>query len=133
MKIDVRERIGYFRRLLIWAGVVAALLFSCGEGIRLFPFPAGHYSDDAKIESTFALGLNSPEYVHCIEKKFEGSQSKSRRDDGPQNGIVQNSGAAAFLHPNVEVSAKAGHFGWPGQRDSANLVARMSGRAPPLS
>jgi hypothetical protein len=67
-------------RAVVLLGVLTGLLFSCGEGIRLFPFPpeatgykhSGWQSGDAIVYQ---------KNLHRFENKQENSPSKIQRDN----------------------------------------------------
>lgn len=65
-------------------GVLAGLLFSCGEGVRLFPFPpetgaATQNKHSGAWKSGERLGYQKN--IHRFESRQENRQSKIRRGD----------------------------------------------------
>lgn len=67
-------------RVIVLFGVLAGLLFSCGEGIRLFPFPPeatpGKHS---RWASGDAVGYQKN--IHRFESQPENQRSKIERDN----------------------------------------------------
>jgi hypothetical protein len=67
-------------RAVLLLGVLAGLLFSCGEGIRLFPFPpeaTENENSNWKSGETVVYQKN----LHRFENKLGGNDSKTQRDD----------------------------------------------------
>jgi hypothetical protein len=67
-------------RAVLLLGVLAGLLFSCGEGIRLFPFPpeaSENENSGWKSGETVLYQKN----LHRFENKQSGNHSKTQRDD----------------------------------------------------
>jgi hypothetical protein len=67
-------------RAVVLVGVLTGLLFSCGEGIRLFPFPpeaTGYKHSGWKSGDEIVYQKN----LHRFENKQETFHSKIQRDD----------------------------------------------------
>jgi|SRR5215213_9630008 len=68
-----------FRAFLL-SGVMIGLLFSCGEGIRLFPFPsAAAQNKNSKLQSDGQVGYQKN--AHRFENKPDNYLSKIQRDN----------------------------------------------------
>src|SRR5687767_12363155 len=67
-----------FYRAALLMGVLAGLLFSCGEGVRLLPFPAAE-----NTTSQFKSGgdINYQKNLHRFENNAGKYQSKLQRDN----------------------------------------------------
>ena len=132
MDLFVLKRLIPLLRDLSLYGVMAALLFSCGEGIRLFPFPV-----QASGQST-ALGIVGGERIQYEESvpRIE----KDRKRDGHGDSHFSRDQQSAFL---ARLGFSLSEATLPGNvqaRISARraftsfqAVSRLRGRAPPLS
>ncbi|HEX9961557.1 MAG TPA: hypothetical protein VGB00_11525 [Pyrinomonadaceae bacterium] len=81
-KLSPQSRQNVCRAVLL-LGVLAGLLFSCGEGIRLFPFPpeaTENKNSGWKSGETIVYQKN----LHRFENKQSGNHSKTQRDDPHQ-------------------------------------------------
>jgi hypothetical protein len=75
-----RSKLQFCLRAIFLGGVLSGLLFSCGEGIRLLPFPAGDGPARAaggKWRSD--RGNDYQKNIHRFENQQGNYQSKSRR------------------------------------------------------
>ncbi|HEX8369642.1 MAG TPA: hypothetical protein VF604_13945 [Pyrinomonadaceae bacterium] len=69
-------------RAVLLIGVLAGLLFSCGEGIRLFPFPPETTADKhSGWKSGDKVGYQKN--AHRFEQRQDSRQSKFQRDNQP--------------------------------------------------
>jgi hypothetical protein len=76
--------------------VLAGLLFSCGEGIRLLPFPVATVTHNANLNSANTR-INYQKNVHRIEKNQENYQSKFQ-------GGRHHPASAGFFDPSDHIS-----------------------------
>ncbi len=68
-------------RSLVWLGVLMGLLFSCGEGIQLFPFPQSETTQNNSSGLKGGKELDYQKNIHRFESKQENYQSKIQRGD----------------------------------------------------
>jgi hypothetical protein len=131
MQIVSRKWIRSVSRELIFFCVLAALLFSCGEGIRLFPFPS-EIIENADVASSDKR-VSYQENVQRIEKKQENYQSGSHRDKKHHRSAGGNFGWNFSPFSDLVVSNKTDIE--PGARFFRSRQVRipLSGRAPPVS
>jgi len=90
-------------RAVLLIGVLAGLLFSCGEGIRLFPFPPAETSNQhSEWKSEAAVGYQKN--IHRLESRQGNQSSKIQRHHEPPpfgtNGYHAPPGARLFSFSN---------------------------------
>ena len=66
------------RKVLI-LGVLAGLIFSCAEGIRLLPFPPPGAADGADTFSSSSTGAEHLSYIKSFESGRGSISSRSKR------------------------------------------------------
>ncbi|HEX8735679.1 MAG TPA: hypothetical protein VF721_10175 [Pyrinomonadaceae bacterium] len=120
-----------FRAVLL-CGVLAGLLFSCGEGIRLFPFPP--VASPNKYSGWQSDGhVKYQENAQRFENKQGNQHSKIQRD----NQTHYWTGAYDALHnaPPLAVShsLESGVLFNSGVFKSSFFAADAASRAPPFS
>ena len=85
------QRLQLLFRTAVLCAVLTGLLFSCGEGIRLFPFPATETtkndSSQLNFENKFPYQFN----IHRLEDRQGSFTTKSQRNN--QNHYFIESGA----------------------------------------
>jgi hypothetical protein len=120
----------FFRAALLIC-VLTGLLFSCGEGIRLFPFPLPETAQNAKWKSSGEIGYQ--ENVHRFESKQENYQPNFQRDK------IKHHLTNGFKALNISLS-----FALPARRKtdfsinsqffkSRFIAASLASRPPPVS
>lgn len=81
-------------RAFLFVNVLAALLFSCGEGIRLLPFPQMELARNARFKIKDNHKIPYQYNIHRFENGQGIFQTKSPRDDAPHQlanaGDLQN-------------------------------------------
>lgn len=121
-----------FRAVLL-TGVLAGLLFSCGEGIRLFPFPP---EAAATNENSGWKSGGAPVYqknLHRFETKQGNQPSKIQRG---QQHLYWATAAGAPFQPAPRLSFSS-HRAANVSADSGIFKSRLfslvgAGRAPPF-
>ncbi|HEX8287516.1 MAG TPA: hypothetical protein VF556_05970 [Pyrinomonadaceae bacterium] len=121
-----------FRIVFLFA-VFTGLLFSCGEGIRLFPFPPAEKSRNNlfRLESQTESGYEKN--IHRFENTQLNSQSKSQRDNRQTHwsGVCHAHENFSFLNSsdcseiNTSFNTQTFH--------SRFAFSLISSRAPPIS
>ena len=132
MDLFVFNRLFPLLRVLSLYGVMAALLFSCGEGIRLFPFPVQESDQSTALRAVDSDRIQYEENVPRIEKDRE----KAGRDDSHFNRDLQSAFLARLGFTLSVATLRAnGQAGIPAPRafTSFQAASRLRGRAPPLS
>ena len=132
MDLFVLKRLFPLLRALSLYGVMAALLFSCGEGIRLFPFPVQESDQSTALRSVDSDRIQYEENVPRIEKDRE----KSGRGDNHFSGDQQSAFLARLGFSLSETTLRGNvQTGISARRafTSFQAVSRLRGRAPPLS
>lgn len=96
-------------RALVLGGVLIGLLFSCGEGIRLFPFPAKETTQNDSSQLNPENKIQYQYNIHRFEDRQGNHKTKSQRNSQNhywiENGKLNNS---AFL-----VSKRLKKFNFP--------------------
>lgn len=81
--LNIRDKIRYaFLRKVLLLGVFAGLVFSCAEGIRLFPFPP---PDDFQGQQSIGRKPNDPgrhSYAKGLENGGGSTVSRSKPEAG---------------------------------------------------
>jgi hypothetical protein len=117
-------------RAFLLTGVLTGLLFSCGEGIRLFPFPSAAAHKHSKLQTDGQLGYQKN--AHRFESKSGDYLSKIQRDNQPH---YWTSRAAALDHaPSLVVSnsPETGVLFDSGFFKSSLFASFGASRAPPV-
>jgi len=131
MQNDSLQKYQFLARAIVFVGVFAGLLFSCGEGIRLFPFPT-EIARNTTFKWQIAEGINYQKNVHRFENKQE-NHTKVRRDNphqywtdvnNPQNYSLF-AGSAVLLVANFSFSFRSA--------ESIIIADSHGSRAPPIS
>lgn len=79
-KVSTQIYFQIFRAAVLYA-VLCGLLFSCGEGIRLFPFPAPELSTANQTFLIFETEIPYQYNAHRFEKNQGNQNSKSQTDN----------------------------------------------------
>ena len=123
-------RVQFIARSVILMGLLIGLLFSCGEGIQLLPFPATGLDGNIGrfIETTGPTSYN--ENVLRFEKKPENNKSKPQHDVllGTADTSLREGGELALA---ADVNIKI-----PDHNPllkSQSFHSSTHGRAPPVS
>lgn len=80
MSKSLPQRFQIVFRLVILFGVLAGLLFSCGEGIRLFPFPAAEIIGEKQSRLKDGEETGYQKNIHRFEKGEGNYQSRLQRE-----------------------------------------------------
>src|SRR5688572_26138653 len=75
-----RQNCQFLFRAALLIGVLAGLLVSCGEGIRLFPFPFLETSQSINTKWKTDGEISYQKNIHRFESKHENYQVKLQRD-----------------------------------------------------
>ena len=131
MQIFFLQKYQFIFRAVLLCGVLTGLLFSCGEGIRLFPFPPSEITRNPNFKWRSEEKIGYQENVHRFETKQE-KQSKFQRDNPHQGTDVYQAlndspfiAAGALFKPNLSVEFQTAK--------SVKIVESGSSRAPPVS
>ena len=128
-KLSLQRYQSLFRAAVLF-GVLTGLLFSCGEGIRLFPFPlSAPENEHSKLQSDAQVGYQKN--VHRFENKQGNYLSKIQRDNQPH--YWTNRYDALYKAPPVAVSTsrETGVLFDSGFFKSSLFAADGASRAPP--
>ena len=132
MDLSFLKNLHSLLRALSLYSVMAALLFSCGEGIRLFPFPVEETDQGTALRTVDGEGIQYEENVPRIEKDRE----KAGRVDSSVSRDLQSAFLARFGFTLSVATLRAnGQAGISAPRafTSFQAASRLRGRAPPLS
>lgn len=137
MREIFRQNTSMFFRGTIMFAVLASLLFSRGEGIRLLPFPsepAGQTLRDDKLRRENDFKIAYQKNFHRFEKYRLNHLKSSQQTDDPQHFADLRNGAGSF--PSVAANVS-------GRRTENERRSRLfkplfspadrSSRAPPFS
>lgn len=131
MSHESRNRISPVLCTAVWFGLLSALLFSGGEGIRLLPFPAAGSIDGAAFTTEIGQPACHQEFVHCVEKR-PGNSYKQRPDRADQlfgtGGLLDSRSAITAPESLSGAGVHSSRL-----RVSGFAALRITGRAPPLS
>jgi hypothetical protein len=98
MKRVPNKKFQKFFRTALLCGVLFGLLFSCGEGIRLFPFPANETTKNDSPQLNAEDKILYQYNIHRLEERQGNQKTKSQRSSQHhywiENGRLNNS---AFL------------------------------------
>jgi len=123
-------RVQFIARAVILMGLLIGLLFSCGEGIQLLPFPATdlHSIIDGSLETTGPTSYNKN--VLRFEKKPENSKSKPQHDglSGTADSGLRERGDIALA-----ADGKAKVPDHNALLKTRSFRTSIQGRAPPVS
>lgn len=125
-------RLFYFVRALSLFCVMAALLFSCGEGIRLFPFPVQVSDQNTALGYSGGERIQYEENAPRIERSRENDENGDRSVGRDQHNAyiagsgITFSGAASVTDTATDVTFRSVF-------DSLQIASRLHGRAPPRS
>ena len=125
----------FFSRAVLFFGVLAALLFSCGEGIRLLPFPAfgTGQGENSNLENAEKSGYQKNVLRFNAGEGGGGSNSSKAKRGGQEfpAGDFAALGWLPVLRPNhrlmVYSKESAGIF------ESRFAALPLGSRAPPFS
>lgn len=119
-------------RAVLLFGLLNGLLFSCGEGIRLFPFPNSEAASQIEFETKLNNGSDYEKNFHRFENQFANYQQKNQQNNC--NHWLNNGSLVKNLSkkPTIIASKTSSSF----QADS--IISRLTdqnlgSRAPPLS
>jgi hypothetical protein len=127
----VPEKSLYAFRFAIMLSVFAALLFSCGEGIRLFPFPE-EFSPNQNAKFKNGGGFDYQKNIHRFENKQGNNQLKVKRDSDEFSAKGFNAPFAVTKFAALDLSDKNSFFN-SARLKSRLLPASLKSRAPPVS
>ena len=119
-------------RAVLLSGVLAGLLFSCGEGIRLFPFPPqAAPNKHSGLATGEAVGYQKN--IHRFETKQENCRSKIQRDN--EHHYLTNGYGAFYNTPFPRFSpARQARVLFNTRFFKSRLSAFLgAGRAPPFA
>lgn len=68
-------------RAVLLFGLLNGLLFSCGEGIRLFPFPNSEAASQIEFETKLNNGTDYEKNFHRFENQFANYQQKNQQNN----------------------------------------------------
>lgn len=129
MHLFAAQKHRFMLRAAVFFGVLSGLLFSCGEGIRLFPFPPMHSLTSVwkgKAENIYQKNF------HRFENKQTSYQAKNQRANQQfwANNFAASNFAPRLTASNVFLAASSLGFEIGSGRISP---AFAGGRAPPFS
>ena len=133
MKQVFRKYFQLFFRSALLLGVLAGLFFSCGEGVRLFPFPMSEAAKNTHPNLDDGGRIPYQFNVHRFENSQGNFQSKSQRDNQHQYGA--NGGDLLNDAPFViAANIRRGDFEpCLGVLKSRLFLSSRASRAPPVS
>lgn len=111
-------------------GVLAGLLFSCGEGIRLLPFPVSELTENTSLSSKHGARIGDQKIVHRLEKRQETSPSKPKPH---KPWAVENAGSGISGISFTSNSGKTPSYLEARSFSSKFSATALKGRAPPVS
>lgn len=130
MELVVFDRYRSACRALVLYGVLAGLLFSCGEGVRLFPFPV------EKAVGTGSFGTDDGQRIQYEENAPRVEKGSEKKEDGsPDDGsdaqlALLNAGRSPILDRGI-LPAPADGISGPVVFYPLKFVSGLQGRAPP--
>ena len=127
------QKFGIVFRAIVLFVVFAGLLFSCGEGIRLFPFPFTKTPQNISSEVETDEDRNYEKNLHRFENNHTNLQSKIQRGN-LQHHWNSAFGKVEFLaFAKLSVSDKINVSLNPQIFKSRLISAALGSRAPPVS
>ncbi|CAN5682000.1 hypothetical protein BH20ACI4_BH20ACI4_09110 [soil metagenome] len=129
-KVPIQKFRLLFRTAVLCA-VLTGLLFSCGEGIRLFPFPEAETPENDLSQLNFENKIPYQFNIHRLEDRQGSFKTKSQRNT--QNHYLIESGAIS--DSIFRISNDREKFNFPTAAENLKLpLFSESGesRAPPL-
>jgi hypothetical protein len=114
-------------RTVLLFGLLNGLLFSCGEGIRLLPFPPG----ETRYELQTGSDRNYQKNIHRFESQPSNSQFKYQRESDHHWANFANSRPDFLRFALTEQTVKG--FPLPSAFSRSRLLpANIGSRAPPV-
>ena len=130
MKRSASESCLFLFKALSLYGLMAGLLFSCGEGIRLFPFPVDRVGVASSIRTDDGQRIQYEENIPRLVDRRE----KDERDLGNVSG--HHTSLLAGTDSSLSDVARSGNaLAGLSERSFPNsllFASRLRGRAPPV-
>ena len=122
----------FFARAFLFFGVLTALLFSCGEGVRLLPFPVLGSGQDEKSVLRNAKHSGYQKNVLRFDAGEGNNSSKIKRGgkDSPAVDFVEP-GTTSVFRPHCQLAFWSENSAENFKTQSP--VLHMGSRAPPFS
>lgn len=132
MQFIVAKRVLNVSRLLVLLGLLAGLLFSYGEGIRLLPFGGSGVSSNSQITSNQHIYVEYQKNILRISKtRKEENNGFHSLDPHDLQAVLADHGrfVCSFSLAIVETSNEFSHE----VVGIAQFMRSVNGRAPPVS
>jgi hypothetical protein len=119
-------------RTIVLCAVLTGLLFSCGEGIRLFPFPATETTKNDLSQLNFKNKIPYQFNIHRLEDRQGNHKTKSQRNF-PNHYFIESGAISDSIFRVLTTRIK---FSFPTAAENLKLPLFFESgesRAPPLS
>ncbi|MGI9055003.1 MAG: hypothetical protein ACR2F2_04285 [Pyrinomonadaceae bacterium] len=129
-KVPIQKFQIIFRTAVLCA-LLTGLLFSCGEGIRLFPFPEAETTENEFSQLNFENKISYQFNIHRLEERQGNHKTKSQRNS--QNHYFIESGAISDSIFRISNDRKKFNFPTAAEDLKSPLFSESGeSRAPPL-
>jgi hypothetical protein len=119
-------------RAVLLFGLLNGLLFSCGEGIRLFPFPTSEAASQIEFETKINNGTDYEKNFHRFENQFANYQQKNQQNNS--NHWLNNGSLIKSLSEKSKVISSKTDSTFHADLIISRLSDQSFGsRAPPLT
>jgi hypothetical protein len=125
-------KLKFLGRIVLLFGLLNGLLFSCGEGIRLFPFPAAEVASQDKLEIKISGEDAYEKNLHRFENHSLSRHSKYQQNKD-NHWLSSLNSFKNSPSENLVNLAKAKLSFQPDSITSHLFNQTISSRAPPLS
>ncbi|MEK7724737.1 MAG: hypothetical protein AAB336_10340 [Acidobacteriota bacterium] len=118
-------------RAVLLFGLLNGLLFSCGEGIRLFPFPNSEAASQIEFEPKINNGTDYEKNFHRFENHSTNFQVKNQKSHH-NHWLNATLSLKAFDLNKLAITQKQGVSEYQTLFDSRLFSQTLGSRAPPL-